>query len=156
MGAAGRLASVLLVAVVFASVTGCAKLEQRFTPPPQVVTEEATVAVSGAAVTGDLGEAPQDLPVWPGATVTDQSITDGAYAVTMTTVDVYDDVLKGVAVGFERAGWSVAQEESGDQGARSAVLTVTGSEYEGYVTITEAENEVIQVDYLLSPVAAAQ
>ena len=39
-----------LAALLAFSLVGCKQLEQRFTPPPKVVTQEATVAVGGAPV----------------------------------------------------------------------------------------------------------
>ena len=146
-----RLTLAIVLALALAPTAGCKALEKRFTPPPTVVTTEATVAADGADVAGDLGKkVPEGLPVWPGAEVTDQKTTKDAYALQLTTTETYDDVLKGVVVGFERAQWQVAQEESGDAGARIAILTVSNDTYAGYVTLTETEDAAVTIDYLIS------
>jgi hypothetical protein len=146
-----RLIVMLVVASVALSSTGCTSLEKRFTPPPTVVTEEATRAVSGAQVEGELDSStPEGLPLWPGAQVVDSTMTDDAYSLTLTTTDTFDDVLSGVAAGFEEAGWTVAREESGEEGARSAVLQITRDAEEGFVTLTELEDGLTQIDYVIT------
>jgi len=144
---------VAIAAIALVSATGCKALEERFTPPPKVVTEEATVAVDGAAVQGELSEdTPQGLPIWPGATVTESTGTEDAYGLSLTTTDPFDDVLNGTAVGFEEAGFEVAREEAGVEGARSVVLTVSGDGLEGFVTLTEIGDGTTQIDYAVTTV----
>ncbi len=146
-----RLRAVAVIALAFAllAVTGCARLDEALTPPPKVVTEEATVAADGASVVGELSaDTPQGLPLWPGAQVVESVSTDDSYSLTMTTGDPYEDVLAGVAAGFEAAGWDVTSEES-TEGGRVAVLTLATDGQEGFVTITEVDGALIQLDYVL-------
>lgn len=146
-------ACIALAALALTSTTGCKALEKRFTPPPKVVTQEATVAVDGAQVEGELSEdTPQGLPIWPGATVTESTGTEDAYGLSLTTTDPFEDVLNGTAVGFENAGFKVAREEAGAEGSRSVVLTVTGEDLEGFVTLTEIGDGTTQIDYAVTKV----
>jgi len=145
------LATVLVLAAV--STTGCKALEEKFVPPPKVVTEDATVAVDGAQVAGELSkETPQGLPLWPGSEVIESTGTEDAYGLTLLTRDPFEDVLNGVAVGFEQAGWGVAREDAGDAGAPSVVLTVSNDTLEGFVTISQIETETTQLDYVITAV----
>lgn len=146
-----RLLIALVAVALLVPATGCARLEKAFTPPPKVVTQEATVAASGVEVTGDLGEVPEGLPLWPGAEVVDQKSMDGAYALTLVTTENYDDVLKGVIVGFERAKWEAAQDDAvtGEEGIAS--IAVANEQFEGFVTLTQADDGSVQIDYLISP-----
>jgi len=140
-----------LAALVAFSLLGCQQLEQRFTPPPKVVTQEATVAVDGAQVSGELApETPEGLPLWPGATVLESTGTDDAYGLTLQTSDPFQDVLSGVAAGFEQAGWEVAQEGEGGEDATSVVLTVKSDALEGFVTISQVETSTTQLDYVMT------
>jgi hypothetical protein len=140
----------MLLVVTLSPAAGCARLQEAFTPPPKVVTEEATVAVDGASVVGELSaDTPSDLPIWPHATVVESVTTDDAYSLTLTTTDSFDDVLAGVAAGFEKAGWDVASEET-SEGGRVAVLTVSTTGREGFITVTELEDLSVQLDYVLA------
>jgi len=144
-----RAAASITVALALLLVTGCTRLETALTPPPKVVTEEATVAVDGASVVGELSaETPEGLPLWPGGEVVESLSTEDSYSLTLTTGDPYDDVLAGVAAGFEAAGWEVASEES-TEGGRVGVLTLTTQGQEGFVTITEIDSSSVQLDYVL-------
>jgi len=146
-------ACVVLAVAALVLATGCDQLEKRFTPPPKVVTEEATVAAGGALVEGELSEdAPEGLPMWPGATVTESTGTEDAYGLSLTTVDPFEDVLNGIAVGFEQAGWTVTRDEAGTEGTRSVMLTVSSDSMEGFVTLTEIGDGTTQVDYAVTRV----
>jgi hypothetical protein len=148
-----RLTIMLALTVLVAPATGCAGLRERFTPPPTVVTEEATRAASGAAVRGDLDPStPSDLPLWPSGQVVDSTSTDDAYSLTLTTDDAFDDVLKGVAAGFTDAGWEVTSDASGEEGGRTAILEVAREGREGLVTLTEIEGPLTQLDYVIATV----
>ncbi len=145
------LVSVVVASAVVMSATGCASLEKRLTPEPTTVTQEATRAISGASVTGELAETtPNGLPLWPGAKVIESDTTEDAYGLSLQTADAFDDVLNGVAVGFEEAGWKVEKEVSGEQGARAAALLVSRDAEEGIVSITELEDGIVQIDYVIS------
>lgn len=140
-----------LASAVVVSTTGCRGLEERFTPPPKVVTEEATVAADGASVVGDLSEqTPEGLPLWPGATVTESIGTEDAYGLSLTTTDPYGDVLSGVAVGFENAGWAVAKDASSTETTGSALLSVSSEGFGGFVTITDIGDGTTQIDYTIT------
>lgn len=144
-----RILLACLTALLVLSLSGCAKLQAAFTPDPEVITEEATVAVEGAAVSGELSpDTPQGLPIWPGAEVIESIASEDSYSLTLSTGDSYDDVLLGMAAGFERVGWEVTSEES-DEGGRIAVLSLTTEGQEGFVTITELESGAVQLDYVL-------
>lgn len=138
-------------ALVLASTTGCKNLEERFTPPPKVVTEEATVAVAGASVSGELAEhTPEGLPLWPYAEVTESVGTEDAYGLSMITADPYEDVLNGVAAGFENAGWEVARDAASQESTGSALLTVSSETGEGFVSITDLGDGTSQIDYTIT------
>lgn len=142
------------IAALALSLSGCAGVRERLTPAPSVVTEEATLAVSGAKVVGSLDAGtPGDLPLWPGAKVVESITTDDAYSLTLTTADEYADVLSGVAAGLEEAGWTVVSDESGEAGARAAVLQITRDTQEGFVTLTELEDGLCQIDYVIAMAA---
>lgn len=144
-----RVLSACLILVAMLSLSGCTRLQAAFTPDPEVITEEATVAAAGAAVSGELSpDTPQGLPVWPGAEVIESISSEDSYSLTLSTSDPYDDVLPGMAAGFERAGWEVTSEES-DEGGRIAVLSLNTEAQEGFVTITELEGGAVQLDYVL-------
>jgi hypothetical protein len=138
--------AVLLIAVLMG--TGCSRIEEAAKPKPKVVTREATVAAPAAAVEGTLPEGmPEVIPLWPGAAVAEGgSVSDGTVVVSFETADPYDDVLAGTSVGFERAGWSVAE---GAEEASTTVLDVAGEGYEGFVTVSGSEGAT-KLDYLLS------
>jgi len=148
----GRAIALSVVTIVVAlSTVGCKQLEQRFTPPPKVVTEEATVAVAAAQVSGELSaDTPEGLPIWPGATVLESTGTEDAYGLTLQTSDPYDDVLAGVAAGFEQAGWTVAREQGDGEDASSVVLTVGNDAFDGFLTISRIETSTTQLDYVLT------
>jgi len=66
------------------------------------------------------------------------------------TADPFNDVLNGVAAGFEQAGWGVAREDAGVEGAPSVVLTVSSDALEGFVTVSQIETGTIQLDYVIT------
>ncbi len=145
--------------VAFAiAVTGCARVEQALAPEPTVVTIEATQAVPGADVNGELAEGlPADLPLWPGADVRSSTAASDAYTLALVTTEKFDDVVPGLAAGFERAGWEVMEELAGDEGSeagtasaspRATVLTVSGAAGGGIVTVTEGEGAVL-IEYVI-------
>ena len=58
--------------------------------------------------------------------------------------------MNGVAAGFEKAGWQVAQDASGGEDAASVVLTVKSDALEGFVTISQIETATTQLDYVVT------
>ncbi len=146
-----RFTAAALALVLGFALTGCQKLEQTFTPEPTIVTEESTVAVEGAAIQGDPGkDMPEGLPMWPGAKVESSDVFKGTYTLVLTAPDTYDDVLNGLAVGLQRAGWEVAEDSSGDEGGRVAVLTVSTDGLAGFITLAESEAGTT-IEYVLEP-----
>jgi hypothetical protein len=146
-----RMTVLITLALALFASSGCSGLKERLTPPPKIVTQEATRAASDAQVSGELDEStPSDLPLWPGAKVVDSTTTDDAYSLTLTTAEKFTDVLNGVAAGFEEAGWSVAVDESGEPGGRSAILQISRESEEGFVTLTEIESGLTQIDYVVA------
>lgn len=149
-----RTAAFVVLAALLVALAGCkgagADLGQEIISNiEEVVTQEATVAVDGAAVVGDLSpDTPAGLPIWPGATVVDSGAEGDAYSLTLTTTDSYDDVYAGVAAGFKDAGWGVESEET-EEGGRMAVFTITTEGQEGFITITELAENSVQIDYVV-------
>ncbi len=142
--------SAILVALVLPA-SGCSQIEAVFTPTPQVVTREATVAAASATLKGDLPEnTPAGLPLWPGATVASTPAKGASYSLTLDTNDAYADVLSGITVGFQRAGWTVAQ---GSQDGSVTALDVSGENYEGVVTVSGNKDGSTTVEYLLTKTA---
>jgi hypothetical protein len=149
---AARIAMVMLMAALALPTTGCARFRSALTPEPEVVTIEATVAVAGAAVEGELPEGtPADLPLWPGSTVVEGESGPASYTLTLSATDTFDDVLAGLAKGFSDAGWEVAQEDLGEGAERTAVLTVEGSSGQGIVTLTAEDDGSVMIVYVISP-----
>jgi hypothetical protein len=145
--------AIILAAFMLASlsVTGCGRLERALTPPPTVVTLEATVAAPGATVQGDLpGGVPVDLPLWPSARVMEADASGEAVSMTLLAQEPFSDVLAGVAKGLSDSGWDVAREEAGEDGSRTAILTVAGDTHEGLVTIIENDDATVTMVYVLS------
>ena len=142
-----RIALVIALLALAVSAMACDRVEQAVAPEPEVVTQEATVAVAAAAVDGELPKGmPEVIPLWPGASVSGGEVTDGAIVLSLETSEPYADVLAGTSVGFERAGWSVAE---GAEEASATALDVAGEGYEGIVTVTGTD-EITKIDYLLS------
>ncbi len=141
-----RIATIVAVFALAVPLAGCSAIEQRFTPPPKVITEEATVAVVGAAVAGEMPDNAADLPLWPGAElVQKQELSDSAI-FAIATPDPFDDVVKGVGAGFTDAGWDVQEDASGD--ASTTVITVTKGESMGLVTMTVIADGRTRIEYL--------
>jgi hypothetical protein len=145
-----RILLVIAACAVALSGTGCAKLEKAFTPPPKIVTKEATVAAPAAQVIGEVAkDAPQDVPMWPGSTVEKSKMRKNAYTLTLAVPEPYKIVLPGLVTGFERSGWTVAREDTGAQGAEVSVLTVESATWGGMVTVT-ATAQGATVEYTLT------
>lgn len=142
-------AVVCLVASSLAA-SGCKRIETALTPEPEIITQEATVAASSAQVEGELpGDAPGGVPMWPGATVDAAEVSkDGSYSLVLVSDEAYDDVVAGVSVGLERAGWEVAEAANE---ADAVVLDAGGSGLVGVITITRTESGGATIEYLLTP-----
>lgn len=133
------------------SLAGCASLSEAVRPEPKVVTEKALIAKPDADVVGELAPGlPDGVPLWPGAEVKASRAIADAYNMTLTAKEPYDDVLAGMAAGFTEAGWTVEQEDTGESGARIAVLTVGGPSAEGILTVTEISDGTVDLAYVLT------
>lgn len=149
-----RLGKLLLLVVVLASAlvaSGCKQTKALLTPEPIVVTKEATVAVPAAAVEGELpADAPESIPLWPGSKIISaESTGDATFTMMLGANEVFEDVVSGMSVGFERAGWKVV-ETGADEGL--AMLEVADDKYEGVVTIA-SQDDTVTIDFLLTPVS---
>lgn len=146
-----RCLTAVLLALAVLGVSGCSAAQKLVASTDSAgASAEITVAVAGAPVDGALAKGVSaDVPLWPGATVVASEVTDGATTITLEASDSYDDVLNGLALGFQNAKWQLTEEESGEAGARIAVLTVTGQGQEGVVTLSE-EAGATTIDYLVT------
>ena len=145
-----------LLAVVVPGVSGCGQIDAMLNPKPKVITQEATVAVAGASVQGQLeAEMPEGLPLWPDAVVTDSTLSKvpggKSWAASFTTTDVYDDVYKGMGAGFQRAGWTVESVDTSVPEAKSATFTVQKDNVEGVVSISQVDSGTVSIDYVMGP-----
>jgi hypothetical protein len=155
-----RSRSILVVALLSAlavAATGCDSITKMLNPPPVVthVKVEAKVGKPGATLRGKLKPgAPADLPLWEGAGVTKNSVTKSsvgvAWSATLTTTDPYDDVAKGMAVGFQRANWQVELQDVSSTEGSTTVLTVMGGSATGIVTIAAQKNNTTRIGYVIT------
>ncbi len=150
------IAVTVLLAVALPGLAGCDKVDAYLNPKPKVVTQEATVAVAGANVSGTVeAEMPQGLPLWPDAVATASTTSHvpggTTWATSFTTTDAYDDVFKGMGAGFQRAGWTVETEDIGTPEAKAAVFTVSKDNIEGAITITDVAPGQVTIDYVMGP-----
>lgn len=145
-----RILAIGMLTIALVSTAGCSSVSQVLAPTPKVVTKAALVAAVDAEVDGELAPGlPEGTPLWPGAKVTYSGAAEQAYNLTLVATESYDDVLAGMAAGFENEGWDVAQEESGETGARTSVLTVSGPYAAGILTVTEVSDGTVGLAYVL-------
>lgn len=153
---ARRLIVVVLVGVLSLTLVGCARLTQAFKPAPKVISVEATVAAPGAPVSGQLAQGePSGLPLWPHATVENSRLrkvpAGMSWTAVLTTTDPYGDVMKGVAAGFQKAGWNVTALDVGTTQTPTAVLTVSRSNADGLVTVAKRPGTITSIDIVITP-----
>jgi uncharacterized protein YceK len=149
---ARRIAVALLVAALPFALSGCGALTKALTPAPKVVTQEATMAVAGAKVSGELAkDMPAGMPLWPGATVekTNSGKVPGgiSWSATLHTQDAFNDVYKGVGAGMQKAGWTV--EVASSEPSASAVFNVSGTSGAGSVAIMAGADGGSSIDYVI-------
>lgn len=156
-----RVRPVMLLALLALSaltLAGCDKIEEAIKPSkPAVrrVTIEAKIGVPDAALRSPLKDpAPAGVPLWEGAGIARNKVTKSSsgtsWFATLTTKDKYSDVAKGMAVGFQKAGWAVQLQDVSATDASSTVLAVSGSSGSGVVTITETKNSLTQINYVIT------
>lgn len=138
-----------LTLVLALGVSGCDAVSDALQPKTEVVTSEGLVAAPGAKVSGELPAGlPQDLPLWPAATVVSGEVDeDGTIDLALDATASFDDVVAGIGVGFEKAGWKVVESLTDNT---TTVLEVSNDAYDGVITITNGEDVGTSVEYLLS------
>ena len=153
----------LMIAPVLAAAllgSGCStvktKLDAKFTPPPTVITKEATVAVASASVEGTLTRGfPDTVPLWPGATLTTSKTTKTSqgesYSAMFKTGDPFDDVLAGLGLGLKKAGFTVAATDSSADKMKVNILMVSDAELEGIVTVSQLTGKAVHIEYVITP-----
>ena len=148
----------VLVAVVALPLSGCDAVTKAITPPAIIkhVTVQAKVGQPGAQIQGTLKPgAPSNLPLWEGAAVVKSNIVKSklgkSWSAILTTTDPYDDVVRGMAVGFQRTGWQVESQDVSSAEGSTTVLAVTGSSATGMVTIAVEKDKTTQISYVISP-----
>jgi hypothetical protein len=155
-----RYRSILIVVLLAAfslMATGCDSITKMLNPPPVVthVKVEAKVGKPGVALRGTLKPgAPVGLPLWEGAGVTRNAVTKSragvAWSATLTTADPYDDVAKGMVVGFQRAKWQVELQDVTSTEGSTTVLTVASGSATGIVTIAAQKNNTTRIGYVMT------
>lgn len=149
---ARRVFLAALVVALAAALSGCSRVSGVSDVLPAKAddrVQEPTSAAVSASVNGDLpADTPDDIPLWPGATVKSAATTDGAFDLLLVTADSIEDIVNGLGLGFERAGWSVASSVESDA---ATVLEVSNDTLEGMVTVSVAE-EGNSIEYLLTPI----
>jgi len=151
------LATVLICAVAV-SATGCDRIKQAFTPPaPGTVTHSATVAVVGAPVNGKFTKGfPSDVPLWPNSSVDKTRKIDApngaAWRAVFLSQDPYDTVLKGVGVGFQRAGWQVATVSAATTDTPDDILSATKGNSDVVITLSKVTKPtpVTRIEYVIT------
>jgi hypothetical protein len=148
----------VLVTVAAVPLSGCEAITKAITPPAIIkhVTVQAKVGQPGAKVEGTLKSgAPSDLPLWEGASVLKSSVVKSklgkSWSAILATPDAYDDVVKGMAVGFQRTGWQVQSQDVSSTEGSTTVLAVTGPSAAGMVTIAAEKDKTTQISYVISP-----
>lgn len=164
-----RAVVISLCIALAAALGGCSRAASVLQPSPKVVTVEATVAAPGASVRGTLAPGmPDGIPLWPGAEVRQSGEVRNGYEFVLATNDAFDDVVKGLAAGFERAGWEVAEEvladgtpddtaaggasgpASGPDEERVTALTALKGADSAVITVTQKPDHVT-IFYVLTP-----
>ncbi len=157
-----RLIAVAVLAVVAsAALGGCASvkssLDARFTPKPQLITQEATVAATGASIIGKIPPGfPRTLPMWPGARVYRTKVTNTrngkpSYILSTWTRDPFADVLAGLGKGFLDGGWKVRGTDVSIDKQKVVILTISGLGSEGIVTVSQIASRPVTIDYVVGP-----
>jgi hypothetical protein len=131
-------------------------LDEKFTPPPTIVTQEATVAAPSAQVSGTVSAGfPETLPLWPGANLAKMKTTKTpqgkSYTANFTKADPYDAVLAGVGEGLKTAGFKVAAADGSTEMVRVNILIISNKQIEGIVTVSQAPKKLVHVEYVITP-----
>ena len=154
------ITALVLLGVLAVSATGCQKVLDAVTPPALIkhVTISAKVGTPNAKITGTLKPGyPTNLPLWDGAGVIHTQVVKSSagksWQATLQTSDPYDDVVKGIAAGFQKQGWTVVNENLPSTDTSLTAFTVAATTGSGVVTISAKKNEPTRIDYLIDVTA---
>jgi hypothetical protein len=147
------LLSGLLVAASLAA-GGCDFIKKQ-APTITRVTVAAKIGVPGAGVQGELRKGtPENLPLWEGASVLRSDViksdAGNSWSATLRTTDPYVDVMKGMVVGFQKAGWQVESQDTASTEGSTTVLTVSSASDMGIVTITAQKDQSTRIGYAIT------
>ena len=147
----------VLIGVLALSSAGCDLIKNVLSPSPIVnhITGEAKVGKPGATIQGGLKPgAPDTLPIWEGASVLRtkvfKSSAGDTWSATLTTKDPYQEVVAGMATGFQKQGWDVASQDLSSGNTSTTVLTVSTTQAAGLCTIATDKDKTIHIDYALT------
>jgi hypothetical protein len=147
----------MVVGLIAVSAAGCEQIKSAIAPPPKVnhVTIAAKVASPGAPIQGTVKKgAPSSLPFWEGAGVLHtrlvKSEAGNSWQATLATADPYDEVVAGMATGFQNAGWQVESQDASSGNTSATVLTVIGPQGSGVVTIATQKDKSTHIDYVIT------
>ena len=157
-----RVRYLMIVPVLAAALlgSGCtsvkATLDKKFTPPPTIVTQEATVAAPSAQVSGTVSAGfPETLPLWPGSELVKKKTTrtpqGKSYTASFQTTDPYADVLAGVGQGLKTAHFKVAVTDGSTGVVKVSILMISNSKVEGIVTISQIPHKPVSIEYVITP-----
>lgn len=153
----GPILSLTVLVAVAVSTSGCDAIKKAVVPAP-IITHEtiaAKIGQPGAAVRGKLRPGiPANLPLWDGAAVLRSDViksdAGNSWSATLSTTDPYSDVMKGMAVGFQKAGWQVETQDTTSTEGSTTVLTVSGSSGVGVVTIAALKDKSTRIGYAIT------
>jgi hypothetical protein len=140
--------------------SGCSAMKSTidaaFAPAPKVVTQEATVAVASAVVSGTpVAGFPDTLPLWPGSALAKSTVTKTpqgkSYSASFTTSDPYGDVIAGMGVGLKNAGFTAAATDGSSGQLKASILMVSNDQLEGIITISKSPKKPVTMDYVVTP-----
>jgi hypothetical protein len=145
-----------VLALVSTGLVGCSQINSMLNPPPKIEHKviAAKVAAPGATVSGKLAKGiPDNLPLWPDASVDRSAITKGyggnAWTTKLVTPDPYADVVVGTVTGFQKAGWTTEAVDVSSANESSTVITVSAGTGEGVVTITSQKDKKSAIAYVM-------
>jgi hypothetical protein len=132
------------------------KLDEKFTPAPTIITQEATVAAPSAQVSGTVSAGfPDTLPLWPGSSLAKKKTTKtpqgNSYTAEFTTADPYKDVLAGVGEGLKTAHYKVSATDGSTGLVKVSILMISNSKVEGIVTISQIPKKAVHIEYVITP-----
>jgi len=138
------------------SLSGCANVGTMVAAKPRVVSREATVGAVGASVKGALADGfPANVVLWPGAEITSSAVAKTPqgenWSATLLTKDAYEPVREGMAVGLQKAGWTVESQNFGTSKDPGSMLTITRSGAEGLVTLSRTAEKRTSIEIDITP-----